>query len=78
MRQTILILTLCIFILSCGQNESKQKELELREREIAIKEKELALKQKDSVLPQTNVSTKRFNKYQQVISVKILLEYGNM
>jgi hypothetical protein len=52
--------------------------LELREREIAIKEKELALKQKDSVLPQTNVSTKRFNKYQQVISVKILLEYGNM
>ncbi len=48
MRQFILILTLGIFFLSCGQNENKQKELELKERELALKEKEFALKQKDS------------------------------
>ena len=31
--------------MSCGQNDTKQKELELKERELALKEKELTLKQ---------------------------------
>ena len=44
--------------MSCGQNDTKQKELELKERELALKEKEFALKQKDSALTQTNTSTK--------------------
>jgi len=42
------------FMVSCGQNINKQKELELKERELALKEKELALKEKDT----TEVSIK--------------------
>jgi hypothetical protein len=53
MKQLLIIFTLCIFILSCGQNDTKQKELELRERELALKEKELALKQQDTLSKQT-------------------------
>lgn len=48
MRPYILIFCITILILSCGQNETKQKELELKERELALKEKELALKQNDT------------------------------
>ena len=63
MRQFILILTLSIFILSCGQDANKQKELELKERELALKEKELALKEKgisgsDSLAQKTTPVTK--------------------
>jgi len=36
-------------LVSCGQNNNKQKELELRERELALKEKEFTLKVKDSL-----------------------------
>ena len=43
------ILVASLFLGSCGQNNSKQKELELRERELALKEKELQLKS-DSIL----------------------------
>lgn len=35
-------------LVSCGQNNDKQKELELKERELALKERELALKEKDT------------------------------
>lgn len=35
--------------MSCGQNDTKQKELELKERELALKEKELELKYNDSI-----------------------------
>ena len=52
MKQLLITLTLSIFILSCGQNDTKQKELELRERELALKEKELALKQQDTIVKQ--------------------------
>ena len=48
MRHIISILTISLFILSCGQDENKKKELELKERELALKEKELAMKEKDS------------------------------
>lgn len=34
--------------MSCGQNDTRQKELELKERELALKEKELSLKYGDS------------------------------
>lgn len=40
------IIIASLFLVSCGQNSSKQKELELREREVALKEKELVLKEK--------------------------------
>jgi len=53
MKQLLITLTLSIFILSCGQNDIKQKELELKERELALKEKELALIQQDTVSKQT-------------------------
>jgi hypothetical protein len=48
MRHLILIMATAIFITSCGQNDTKQKELELKERELALKEKELALKTSDT------------------------------
>ncbi len=44
----LLIFILVLSISSCGQNDSKQKELDLKERELAVKEKELKL-QKDSL-----------------------------
>ena len=53
MRYFIKILTLAFLITSCGQNDTKQKELELKERELALKEKELALKQNDTAKTQT-------------------------
>lgn len=43
-----LIFILALSILSCGQSDTKQKELDLKEKELALKEKELALKEKDS------------------------------
>ena len=47
MRHIILFLVVVTF-LSCGQNDTKQKELELKEKELALKEKELNLREKDS------------------------------
>lgn len=46
MKYLFLIFTLAF--LSCGQHETKQKELALKEKEIALKEQELALKEKDA------------------------------
>jgi hypothetical protein len=59
MRQIIFLLTISLFIMSCGQNNTKQKELELKERELALKEKELQLKEKDTpaTVPSTPTST---------------------
>jgi hypothetical protein len=42
-----------MLLISCGQNETKQKELELKEKELALKEREIALKEKDT----TNLKT---------------------
>lgn len=56
MRHTIFLLTVSLLIMSCGQNDTNQKELELKERELALKEKELALKQKDTTSPETKVA----------------------
>lgn len=39
---------LTAFLLSCGQNNIKQKEFEIKEKELNLKERELALKEKDS------------------------------
>ena len=47
MRHFILLITVAA-LFSCGQNETKQKELEVKERELALKEKEFAAKQNDS------------------------------
>jgi len=57
MRHFITILTLSFIIASCGQNDNKQKELELKEKELALKEKEFALKQEDSLSNQTKPAT---------------------
>jgi hypothetical protein len=53
MRHIIFILTISLFVMSCGQTDTKQKELELKEKELALKEKELSLKYNDSTHPQT-------------------------
>lgn len=42
------IFLLALTILSCGQSDTKQKELELKEKELALKEKELEHKQNES------------------------------
>ncbi|MBL0202167.1 MAG: hypothetical protein IPP81_19025 [Chitinophagaceae bacterium] len=44
MKILLFIFTFALF--SCGQTDTKQKELELKERELALKEKEFTLKQK--------------------------------
>ena len=48
MRHIIFIFTASFFLISCGQNETKQKELELKEKELALKERELLLKEKEN------------------------------
>jgi len=58
MKYLLVIFTFAF--LSCGQNETKQKELELKERELAIKEKEFAAKLNDSshLMPATQEAKK--------------------
>jgi len=55
MRHIIFLLIVSMFFISCGQDESKQKELELKERELALKERELNFKEKD-LNSSTNIS----------------------
>jgi hypothetical protein len=43
----IFLLIASLVFTSCGQNETKQKELELKEKELPLKEQELNLKEKD-------------------------------
>ena len=58
MRHITLLLTISLFIISCGQTDTKQKELELKERELAIKEKELEIDSiKHSVSAEANSKT---------------------
>jgi len=57
MRHNIFILCIITLLLSCGQSDTKQKELELREREVALKEKELALKESDTTGNKTKTVT---------------------
>ena len=61
MRQIIFLLTVSLLVISCGQNDTKKKELELKEKELVLKEKELNLREKDSAVsqntsPQTETS----------------------
>ncbi|MBL0202166.1 MAG: hypothetical protein IPP81_19020 [Chitinophagaceae bacterium] len=48
MRHLIFLLTFSLFLISCGQTDTKQKELELKEKELALKERELVLNVKDT------------------------------
>lgn len=45
----IVLILLTFILLSCNQNETKQKELKLKERELALREKELAYKENDTM-----------------------------
>lgn len=60
MRHYILIICITVLVLSCGQTDTKQKELELKERELALKEKEFASKQNDTshLIPATQEAKK--------------------
>lgn len=46
MRLIIFLLTFSLFLSSCTQNDTKQKELDLREKELALKQKEFELREK--------------------------------
>lgn len=50
MRNIILLITASLFLISCGQDETNKKELELKEKELALKERELNLKEKDTTI----------------------------
>jgi hypothetical protein len=56
MKFLFIIFTLTF--LSCGQNHTKQKELELKERELALKEKEFALKDSQQKSPVADTTKK--------------------
>lgn len=56
MKRIIFLFAASLFMMSCGQTDTKQKELELKERELALKEKEFELKTKDSGNIQTQTS----------------------
>src|ERR1035437_9179840 len=53
-----------LLLISCGQNDTKQKELELKERELALKEKELASKENasSSKIPSDSLKTNALTK----------------
>jgi hypothetical protein len=56
MRLIIFFCTISFFIISCKQNNSKQKELEIRERELIMKEKEFSLKYSDSTQSENTIT----------------------
>jgi hypothetical protein len=49
MQQTLIITLISIICISCGQNATKQKELELKGKELEIRDRELRLREKDSI-----------------------------
>lgn len=60
MRHIILLVTIAT-LLSCGQSDNKQKELELREKKLALKEKELNLKENDTTQNATSLQKNSSN-----------------
>ena len=50
MKLTLLILTMTIFFVSCGDTSTKTKELELKEKELALKERELNMKDSERII----------------------------
>ena len=68
MRHIILLFAI-MTLLSCGQNDTKQKELELKERELALKEKELQQKA-DSLKTHNNISGQTESKDNTNISIQ--------
>jgi hypothetical protein len=50
MRQLFLFFILSVFILSCGQNDSKQKETEIKESDTSLKKEEPVVKVNDTVV----------------------------
>lgn len=48
MRKIFFLFAASLFMMSCGQTDTKQKKLELKERELALKEREFELKTKES------------------------------
>ena len=65
----IILLVVVTTLLSCGQNDTKQKELELKEKDLALKEKDLALKEKETV-DQKDTITKPETTKNTVIAIK--------
>ena len=72
MRHFILFIAVAT-LLSCGQNDTKQKELELKEKELALKEKELNLREKDPVKTINTVDTVKTKINQEISSQPLVL-----
>ncbi|MBL0202358.1 MAG: hypothetical protein IPP81_20035 [Chitinophagaceae bacterium] len=70
-NNTLLCLLVILFLYSCSQNETKQKELELKERELTLKEKEFALKQQDTVSKQSQTQTTEADTKQKVSTIPV-------
>lgn len=59
-----------LLLMSCGQNDTKQKELDLKEKELVLKEKEFALKEKDATNLKSSVQeTAQKNAVQETIKL---------
>jgi hypothetical protein len=72
MRYLIFLVVLTTMF-SCGQNDTKQKELELKDRELALKEKELNLSEKDSAKTTATIDTGKNNFKQEATSTLLVL-----
>ena len=77
MRHFILLIAVAT-LLSCGQNDTKQKELNLKEKELALRQKELELKEKEikkdtivnNIVSTTNSATKNSNPEQLILDIR--------
>ncbi len=60
----IIFLTTSLIIISCGQNDTKQKELALKEKELSLRERELALDSLKNSKPNSKISSEQEQKSQ--------------
>jgi len=65
-----------ICFIACGQNDTKNKELELKERELALREKELELKQSDSIKQTHNSNSDQKDTSKQPMSESASMDKG--
>ena len=78
MKQLIFLFTISLFTMSCGQTDTKQKELELKERELVLKEKEFAIKNPDTSISKTKIidTIKKVNKVEEKLKLPFTGSYN--
>lgn len=73
MKFTLLILTMTIFFVSCGDTSTKTKELELKEKELALKERELNMKDSDRISKNNTLEKTQPKQTSNIATVKYAL-----